>query len=266
MIAFLLLVSLAFADSPGKWENASGIIERHEFYANNEVITKPRDSWQALFALTFLDSNFHLSKDCVYFRVPGDEPGKIKIKTIADDKECTSEILAPGDIELSNISDFTFATDANSVSLSFREGGKARLWNVSTLKDWKRPEAKLLLSSADFRSPRVTYLATASGGERKLITLKDGEVCHDVSADCSERSPSRCRYCESGWREIPNGCASGPKICGSFPCGGKDQPACRRGTTWQRKEQAFDCRTDSSFAWCSKGFQVTCDGDRAYCR
>lgn len=269
MIIFLLLLSLfSFADSPRKWENAKSIVERHEFYPNNEVILKPQNSWQPLFALTFLDSNFHMSKDCVYYRVPGDEPGRLKIRTISEEKDCNSEILAPGDVEIEQVTDFRFSTDSQSVSLDFRQAGKPLKWKVSTMKDWQRPAPRALLSSADFRSPRVTYLASAvtQEKEKKLTGLKDREVCHDIASDCSERSVSRCRSCDHGWREIPNGCMTGPKVCGAARCGVKDAPACRRGLIWQRKEMKPDCRTDSSFAWCAKGLQVSCDGDRAFCR
>jgi hypothetical protein len=254
------------AEAPQKWEHTRSIVERHEFYQNNEEIIKPANTWQLLFALTFIDSNLSLSKDCIFFRVPGDEPGKIKIKSMASDRDCSNEILAAGDIELEQITSLKFETNENSAVLDFHQNGKKDRWMIQVAKEWKRPEPKTLLSSADFKSPRMIYLASSTATARKLSGLKDGVLCHDVTSDCSEKSVSHCHDCEHGWMELPNGCVIGPKVCGPLKCGGKDQPACRRGMAWQRKEMTFDCRTNSSFAWCSKGLKVTCEGDRANCR
>ncbi|MFL5786399.1 MAG: hypothetical protein ACJ76H_17425 [Bacteriovoracaceae bacterium] len=267
MTIFLLLFSFVIhAATPPKWENAKSIVDRHEFYPNDEEITKPQDTWQVLFALTFLDASFHVSKDCVYYRVAGTEPGKLKIKTLPVETDCANEILATGDEEWDQVTALKFATTPTSATLEFRKNGKAEKWTATLMKDWKRPEAKLLLSSADFKSPRMIFLAPAPLSEKNFRTLKDGTLCHDISSDCSEKSASFCQNCENGWTEIPNGCTAGPKVCGNVDCGGKDKPACRRGMVWQRKDFTPDCRSDSSFAWCSKGLQVSCDGDRAYCR
>jgi hypothetical protein len=262
----MLLSFFAFAESPGRWEFARGIVERHEFYPNGEEVTKPENSWQSLFAFSYLDSSFRNQKDCVYYRVPGDEPGKIKIKILPIDKDCNSEILASGDIEIENISHFKFTTTDNVVTVDFQKADKHESWKITTATKWMKPEPKLLMSSAEYKSPGMIYLAPSDIGSLSLTPLKDGEVCHDVNNDCQEVAISKCDQCEHGWHEIPNGCMNGPKKCGAIVCGGKDLPACRRGMAWQRKEMEFDCRVNSSFAWCSKGLHVTCDGDKAYCR
>ena len=265
---YLLLIVSFFAEAgiPRKWENAKDIVEKHEFYENNEVIIKPQNSWQSLFALTFVDSNFNLSKDCVYFKVPGDEPGRLKIKAVPHDVECNSEILALGDVELQDIHDFSFSVEENSVRMKFTQNNKREIWSVSTVADWKKPQPALLLSSADYKSPALIHLATGTSTQQKPSGIKDGVLCHNISSDCQELTPSQCQNCEHGWQEIPNGCATGPKLCGPSLCGGKDQPACRRGIIWQRSEQTFDCRSNTSFAWCSGKLSVVCDGDRTYCR
>lgn len=267
MILLILLTTLfSFADSPGRWEYARSIVDRHEFYTNGEEVTKPANSWQVVFAVTFLDSSFRNLKDCVYYRVPGDEAGKIKIRTLSGDKDCSSEILAPGEKEFDNISKFRFFINERSVLVEFIRNTKPVSWEISFLQDWKKPEARSLLSSADFRSPRMIFLSPAQDTRVQLQALKDGTICHEINQDCQVKTPSRCHKCEHGWQEIPNGCLSGPKICGAISCGRKDLPACRRGMIWQRKEIQFDCRIDSSFAWCAKGLSVNCDGDKAYCR
>ncbi len=263
---FVLISFFADAGSPRKWENAKGIVEKHEFYGNGEIIIKPQNSWQALFALTFLDSNFNLTKDCVYYRVPGDEPGKLKVKAVPFETECNAEILSAGDTEIEQVSGLSFFVEENGVKIVFQHNKKNEAWSVTTVADWKKPKPKLLLSSADYKSPAIVYLASGASSSKKPEGLKDGILCHNIASDCQELSPSTCRNCEHGWIEIPNGCVTGPKACGVLSCGGKDQPACRRGIVWQRKEETFDCRSNTSFAWCSGKLSVTCDGDKAYCR
>lgn len=266
MILLLIQIFCATADAPRKWENAKAIVDRHEFYENGEVIIKPKESWQTLFALTFLDSRFQLSKDCVYYRVPGDEAGRIKIKSIPFKHDCASEILSDGEVEITNVTNLSFISSGESVLLDFIRDGQKEKWSANILPDWKKPDPKLLLSSSDFKSPRFIYLAAAGVSDVQPEPLKPGTICHDISGDCEEKSPSKCNACDQGWHEIPNGCFVGPKICGPSDCGGKDQPACRRGMIWQRKEIETDCRIESSFAWCNKGRSIYCDGDKAFCR
>lgn len=265
-LSLFLYSVLAFSGSPAKWEYARAIVDRHEFYKNDEEILTPANTWQALFAVSYMDAHLNSVKDCVFYRVPGDDPGKLKVKSVSVKTDCTSEILSPGDIEIEKISRLSFSTTDRSISLEYIQDSKPEKWNVTLVSDWKKPEPKLLLSSADYKSPRMIYLAPAKSGRFDFEALKDKVLCHDVDQDCREKSPSQCGHCENGWIEIPNGCLKGPKICGATPCGGKDLPACRRGISWQRKESQFDCRTDASFAWCSKGLAVSCDGDKAYCR
>ncbi len=266
MIFLAFLFSLiTLASPPGNWEFANSIVERHEFYENGEEIKKPANSWQTLFALIYLDSNFQQTKECIFFRVPGEEPGKLKSKKVRGDKECVLEALSDGEREWSHIQSLSFTINAKNLALKFRMNDRLQEWFVPLKTSWSRPDARLLLSSADFKGERMIYLLKADTPQRKIISLREGEICHDITPDCLEKSASRCRLCKEGWMEIPNGCMTGPKVCGKGECGGKGMPACRRGIVWQRKDAQYDCRTDSSFAWCSDSFQVVCDGDKAYC-
>ena len=267
MMALLLFLALSSSGAtPRKWDSARGIVDRHEFYKNDEVLSTPQNSWQYLFALTFLDENFSLSKDCVFYRIPGEAPGVLKVKSVAEGQDCNAVILAPGDVEVSGITSLSFETQENSAVLRFSSPAGTQEWSSTLHKDWKRPQPRMLLSSAEFRAPRVIYLTPATSGEKRLRPLRDGTICHDVNSDCTQKAPQSCGECEHGWTEIPNGCRSGPKVCGSVICGLKGAPACRRGLDWQRKEVSPDCRTNASFAWCARGLVISCEGDRALCR
>lgn len=271
MIIILLLSSLmAYAQSPLHWSHILEVSDRHEFYQNHENIEKPRDAWQTLFGLIYLDSEFKKLKDCVFLKVPGSDPGILKIKTISAYSKCDTSLLEEGSKEVSGIKSVKFAIYEKEAYLDLTlTDFKSQKWEASLQSSFKKPEPKMQMSSTELRAPKMIFLAPVSNiqvKDEKKPFLKDKTLCHDINEDCQEVSPSICSDCSGGWYEIPNGCSSGPKYCGQHVCGSKDQPACRRGMKWQKKSSEFDCRTDSSFAYCSKGLKVVCEGKKAFCR
>lgn len=269
MMFILLFTSLfAFAQSPVHWNHILEVSDKHEFYQNHENITKPQESWQTLFSLVYIDSDLSRIKDCVFFKVPGSESGKLKIKTIQVGEKCDSHLLNPGDKEVTGVKTLQFAVYEKVVTIDFSlEDFKTYKWEANLQASFSKPEPEMNMSSATFKSPDIIFLAPKSNIKAKQEPfLKDKTLCHDVNEDCEEKSASICSQCENDWYEVPNGCASGPKYCGTYRCGGKGEPACRRGVKWQKKEEKFDCRTDSSFAYCSKGVQIVCEGQKAFCR
>lgn len=267
LLVFLSVIS--WAKAPSQWNNIVSVSEQHEFYKNLEPITKPRDSWQHIFSLNYIDSDLNSFKDCVFYRVPGSDPGSLKIKTLPVAGNCDEFLLSKGDMEVQNIKLLQYAIFESKLNLDINFSDlKSEKWVAIIQGTFKRPEPKAHLSSSEFKSPTIVFLAPKKNGEKITYKpfLKAGEICHNVNEDCEVSGPSNCEQCADGWYEIPNGCAVGPKYCGYQPCGGKDQPACRRGMKWQRKEGPFECRIDSSFAYCSKGLTVQCDGKKAFCR
>lgn len=267
---FLTLFSInLFASQPNHWAHVFEVSDRHEFYQNHELILKPKDSWQTLFGLVYVDRNLKRIKDCVYFRVPGLENGILKLKTIPAIDKCDDSLLKDGDKEFVDIKSLQFAVFENElkIDLSFADF-RTEKWTAKFQSTFTKPIPTMGLSSSVFKSPKLILLAPES--ETKLVTQiafpAENSLCHNINEDCEELKPSSCNDCASGWYEIPNGCAQGPKYCGSLKCGKKNQPACRRGLKWQRKELTNDCRVDSSFAYCSKGFSLHCEGKKAYCR
>lgn len=270
MISFLLLIlsGLSFSLSlPGSWSGVRRISEVHEFYPQGKTISEPRETWQHIASVHFLGESFREKKDCLFYFVPGEKSGRLKIKTVATEASCLDQILGPGDQEWGEISDLQFSKPPEGLKLSFtREKKDLVTWEILP-PSFLPPEPKLHLSSAEFKGPRFVFLAPESGADPGAgESLKDGVSCHEVNDDCEAKGPATCELCENGWQEIPNGCSSGPKVCGSLPCGGKNLPACRRGMRYQRVEKSYDCRMDSSFAYCAPGLSVQCEGARAYCR
>lgn len=270
MIYLFLLLSLnVFAAQPTHWTNLFEVSDRHEFYQNHESIVKPKDSWQTLFGLVYIDRDMQRIKDCVFFRVPGNENGVLKIKTVSALESCEEYLMKDGDREYVDVKALQFAVFENElkIDLSFADF-RTEKWQAKFQSSFTKPKAQMSLSSAEYKSPKLILLAPLATNQKitKRPFPADKSLCHDINEDCEEKKPSSCNDCENGWYEIPNGCAQGPKFCGVLQCGKKDQPACRRGMKWQRKEVPSDCRIDSSYAYCSKGFTVHCEGKKAYCR
>lgn len=269
ILLFLFLSQFAFAKEPVYWAHVLEVTDRHEFYQNHENILKPANAWQTLFALGYLDSELKKLKDCVYLKVPGESSGILKLKTVAASATCEDHLLEAGDQEVQDIKTFQFSIYDKKVNLEFTTSDfKSHKWQASLQYSYVKPEPEMSMSSAEYKAPKLIFLApsrnfTIQSGEE---FLKDGTLCHNVNEDCEEVSSSSCSQCSGGWYEIPNGCENGPKYCGVLKCGGKDLPACRRGMKWQRTETDFDCRVNSSFAYCSEGFKITCEGKKAFCR
>lgn len=250
---------------PSHWSYVLELGDKHEFYQNNEEIVKPKDSWQTLVSLHYVDGNFSRVKDCIFFKVPGSSDGILKLKTISINQKCEDALFDGGYKELTEIKNLQFSILENELNIDFtKKDFKSEKWKIPLKKSLKK--SPLNNSSAEYKASKIIYLAPeVSGPVKKSPLLKEGENCHKINDDC-ETSSSRCNECPQGWYEIPNGCPEGPKYCGYLACGKKNGPACRRGIVWQKKEQDFDCRVDTSFAYCSKGLFVQCEGRKAFCR
>lgn len=269
MILFIILFSaLSWAEQPFHWLRISGITEKHEFYKNDQIVDHPKDSWQHLFTFSYLDRELVGMKDCVFFRVPGDDLGSLKIKTLSFDETCEDYILKSGEREVSEIKSLHYSVSGKQVLFDFTFGDlRHEKWMIRIQENFIRPTPGMSLSSAEFKGPKMLLLTSLQSSKKsKIVFLKENEICHDINEECKETTPSKCNQCADSWYEVPNGCAISPKFCGIHKCGQKDSPACRRGMKWQRKETSLDCVTDSSFAYCSKGLSVQCEGKKAFCR
>lgn len=270
MIALILfLLSFpTFAEEPLSWSYATGLQDKHEFYQNNEVITLPKDAWQVLFSVSYIDGKLNKLKDCIYYKVPGEGTGILKVKTAMFTDDCDKFIFGPGDREVLNIKSLQYSLSDKKAEINFTDTNfKSGKWSVELLSSVGNSKPEMHSSSAEYKAPKIILLAPEVQLPAKAEPLlEDGTLCHDVNEDCEIKSQSTCTQCRQGWYELPNGCKVGPKYCGILKCGLKGQPACRRGVEWQRSEQNFDCRTNSSFAYCATGLTLVCEGRKAFCR
>jgi hypothetical protein len=271
MIGFLFLYfNLIWAQTPERWANALRIVEKHEFYTNNEVILKPKDSWQTLLGVISRDAQFGEVKDCVYYYVPGLDQGQLKIKSVPLTSVCEKFIFDKPDREWNNLRSLQFSFEYNYLTFFItHQDYSVEKWQVSLFEKYKNPSPRIFMSSAEHRSGTIIFLNSKTAdlyqklAKRKI--LKDGEICQIVDESCQVRGASTCSFCENGWYEIPTGCKVSPKFCGVQNCGAKHRPACRRGMIYQKTESEFNCRSNSSFAFCQRGLKIQCQGNLAYC-
>jgi hypothetical protein len=267
MLILLSLLNLSWSVPPIRWATTLEVRERHEFYRDNEVILKPKGTWQTLFAVIYPNEKMNLIKECAFYKVPAEKPGEFKIKQIDIEKSCELFVEERGDLEVKDLKALQFSLDKSIVIHFTYVDFKTTKWEIPLVSQSKTNVPKILTSSAEYRSPEIILLASNSSDKKShMKTLRDGELCHSIGDDCEELSSSECQLCASGWYEVPNGCSSGPKYCGLHMCGKKNQPACRRGFKYQRVDQKNECRKDPSFAYCSPGLTIQCEGARAYCR
>ena len=266
LLLFILFCQVSFAAAPDQWTGALEIVDRHEFYKDDEPIEKPKGSWETLFSVKYAARNLRLIKDCVFYHVPGIDKAELRIKTVTASVAC--DIRAAGIKENSwkDLEAVTFSANPSEAKLHLRYSKtKTETWSVEIPKQRAVVEPKLLESSSDFKTSSILFLAKTRD-DSPVESLKDGEACFKVSELCEPLASSQCHLCSNGWYEIPTGCKSGPKFCGSIDCGSKNQPACLRGKRYQRRAAQYECRRDSSFAYCQKGLTIQCEGNLAYCR
>ncbi len=268
LFLMLLLGNAISAPVPGHWDHVIEVTDRHEFYQNGALVVKPRNAWQTLFSLVYYDRNLSRQKDCVFYRVPGDDSGILKVLAVSPDERCDDFYFRDQGLQIDDVRSLRFNISETGIWLEVLRGEKRFRWDVVLPGAFKKPLPISGLSSSDFKAPGLILLAPAvANTQRKLRPFpKNDSICHGINEDCTEAAPSTCGSCESGWYEIPNGCAVGPRFCGVLRCGKKNGPACRRGLRWSRSDDEFDCRTNSSFAYCASGLTVVCEGRKAYCR
>lgn len=267
---FFLLMNVSFADPSWKWANAIKIVDKHEFYTNNEMITRPKDSWQILFAVLYKNANLKSFKDCLLYKVPGESLGHLKLKTIKEEEKCEDFLYLAGDQEWKNLKALQYSITDKFLSMSLTdEKFQIERWDVPLFNVFEHPVPKALMSSAEYRSASIIYLTPYKGAgvtrPEKVAAIPDKKLCHDIAEDCSVKSVSSCTQCSEGWFEIPNGCPDGPKYCGKLECGMKGAPACRRGMKYQKIDKTYHCSEDDSFAYCMKGLTIQCQGNLPYC-
>lgn len=258
MSALIILIYSFFSFSfPQELLSVYEQLEVHEFYKDNELITRPLDAWQNIASFSMVNSDLSLSKLCLKYRPALEAKGVFRIELMPLKHSCKLEgkVLYEQDslygIQFQRGDEFRITFSHKDFSTNH--------WSIKSLK--KPKKADLLDTSDKIWGEKILFLSVHRENSE---LLKDGTLCLKVSDDCVIQESSLCHQCENGFVEAPNGCLVGPQYCSSAECGTKGNPACRRGVKFQNK-RSLDCRVDSSFAFCGADSTPTCQGAEVWC-
>lgn len=251
---FISVFSYAF---PQELAAVYQTLKVHEFYQDNELITKPLDAWQTIVSFSVSNSDLSLSQVCLKYRPAVEAQGVFRVEKMDLMKNCDEsgkiiyELNSLHGIQFERGSDFKIVFTHKDFSMSS--------WVIKTLEIKRNLE---LLDSPDKAWGETVLFLTEDSAPSAL--LADGVQCLKVLDDCTIIGVSTCHQCQNGSLEAPNGCLIAPRYCSSFECGTKGNPACRRGVK-VFKQRVLDCRKDSGFAFCSGEATPTCQGSEVWC-
>lgn len=267
VIFFLFLYCSAVWAMPIEWISAVNIQGPE---GETEMIMKgPGGSLREAFYIDWPSDVYdQLIRHCVYFKIPDvNQPGELKVMETTTEKKCHLSDRIIYNVE--NLWSLSWRLDKERRQLivtSWPEKGRPRiekihLLNYRVTKDLER----FSNSQSEGYIPGITFYApvTPDSNEPKISSRRLDVA--EKSRPCGKEFS--CNDCRIGWYEVPDNTPSiGPSFCGTIDCGLKNGPACRRGYFWKKSSPPFDCRRDSSFAYCGPGLKVECVGQLAYCR
>lgn len=258
MISFLFfLLSFKSFCFPPELNSVYERLETHEFYKDNELITKPLDAWQVIASFSLVNKDLSLSRACLKYRPAQEANGLFRVETMSIQESCSSE--GKKIYEIDSLYGIQFERFPEFKIVFSHKNFTTSSWIIPSIS--KKKTLSLLDTPDKYWGESAIFLNEELGtGE----LIKDGERCLNVADDCTILGESKCHMCENISLEAPNGCLVGPRYCSSSECGTKGNPACRRGVKFQKK-RVLDCRTDSSFAICAGDSTPTCRGQEVWC-
>lgn len=254
LIIFISFFSYAF---PKELFSVYEKLEVHEFYKDNELITRPVDAWQNIASFSISNSDLSISRLCLKYRPSSEAKGTFRIELMPLANKCQEE----GKIiyEQEALLGIQFQRDPDFKITFSHKDFSTTTWTIKTIK--KKGSLELLSTPEKLWGEKILFLSEHSDSQ---TLLKDGTQCLKINNDCTVEGESLCQQCENDSLEAPNGCLIGPRYCSSAECGNKGSPACRRGVRFQNKRN-LDCRVDMSFAFCKGESVPSCQGQEVWC-
>lgn len=264
----LLLPLMALADEgetwAKRWFTVSEVVERHEGYSNNEVIKKPEGTWQLLYGVIRSDeAPAGLSKDCLWIKVPSQDDGELRVVPVNPSSTCANSWEERAAIVVSGLKAIQSSQEGSEAKLWLTlSTGRVLTWKIRFINKVNERTPVLYDSSARTRAyPGAFFFAPnadiTGAKARDLI----GEIGDEYPKNPCTFKDGTCQRCRWGVYQVAS-----DYFCGIDRCGQKNQPACQRGTRWQRTRNEFSCRADDSHVFCGPGLRVECEGERAICR
>ncbi|MFA5583959.1 MAG: hypothetical protein WDA09_07065, partial [Bacteriovoracaceae bacterium] len=63
----------------------------HEFYRDNELITRPEDAWQVISSFSAVNSDLSLSKLCLKYKPSREPKGVFRVESMSLDEDCGND-------------------------------------------------------------------------------------------------------------------------------------------------------------------------------
>lgn len=227
------------------WLGRSGVNHRHAGYQDAENLRAPMETWQTLFSVA-LSSELH----CVHAFIPAPKKsnGILRVVSVPLGKTCGDSWDASTVWEKTGLRSIQFSTTENEIKFWWSEAEG----RVHTFKS-QRPDVHGVFLYAPNTSPRHSV---------KVALI--GEVQSQFPENPCSFVEGTCQLCRFGVYRVLG--AKPEFYCGVDRCGEVNQPACPRGTKWQKSRGPFSCRGNQENTFCAVGLKVECLEEVAFCR
>lgn len=244
-----------------RWRSAVAINFTRDFSPYKELKT-PVDTKENIFEIIFLDHQFKLHKDCLFYEY-AKKKGKstLYISKSSVQKNCQNFHTTKNILIKKNIFNFGYGLKDNVLTLIIDDKNiDLKLLNLEKGDDYRLNSN----SAADYAEKGVLLSSFESTeGEE----LKNGDTCFNINDNCKVTYHNICNFCPRGVREVKaNNCHyQYKKICSDQACGGQGQFACLKGQKLFKELKDY-CFTDSPFGFCYKPYRVFCEQGVLRCR
>lgn len=249
-----------YKKSYNRWSAGTKVSWINPHFENQEKITEPENTTQALLEVEFLDKTFSKVSDCLYFSIPKkSEGGVLFFVANPERKPCSELILGDRFSEIKRIINFGFEVHEEELLLKIDE----KRFTYKLLNYLKKKDFKTLSTSEE----KVSLITSDIDYNIKKKILNNGDTCFEVDDECNIIKENECDSCVGGhYQIINNKCRSlQTKVCGINNCGLKNQVACLRGYTSSGIKPENYCVNSSPLGFCDEGLNIVCENGILIC-
>lgn len=240
-----------------RWNFGSQLSWINPHYIDSEKISEPKGVYSAVFEVEFIGADFNKYYDCINYITPKESfDGELYIIPNPKRLKCKDLDMDNSYVALKKIRNFGFEMQDSSLLLKVDEHRfKYKFLNYKMNK-----KNEILSNSIASSLVEGIQIASEVKYETNHNILKNGEICFDISDDCTVTMEENCQSCEGGYYEVvASACQSKRrKVCGINNCGKKNQIACFRGYLASGIDPENYCVQDSPVGFCNKGLRVVC--------
>jgi len=303
VLILLLLFIISCQQDDGRQSFESRLLENTPFtlsldgvYPNinkDHEIKSPPNTWVRIFQSTILNEDGARENHCVFYRVPGKEPGVLRyiqsvepclenygssnttdwelISTLKVwkpefERKIFKKVLKPGHFYFTgkgNKGEFFVEVPLYNLKL------KRKLERHSSIATNNMLESVFISKRQNPKSKKSH--SKLLGEFEDNYRDKTSIVCQEFSKDCKETTSFNCEQCKFGWYSAVGISTCGgqfTRFCGVNRCGQRGMPACPRGINSAKKmglDNVMLCYDGSPMGYCEVGLKTVCDGKILVC-